>query len=505
MIKVWFLALGLVLVRAGASGAEVNFREREQVAYSAGVTHGLDKEYGAFVVLNAGTRLTLLAPALENAAGYDWMMQPQGRFRCRGTLGGVAFVLYRDGDLLLCRAADSQTTFMVPSYAWNTRRRERHCLFVRRNASGQINFYADGLPAVPAAEYRLDAPGDAPGFELEAIDALQLDELSSTDTPLDDAGAVELYLAMLTRTAQVVLPTLVIPRFTPPEGDAVFEEKSWENAAKFTGFVLMGENRLCERQTVACLGADARGVYVYFKSAIHNPLSGSPKSHDEGFGGDAVEFFLMPGYTETFNFYQFIGNHFGSTYDARIRDRLWNGKWTHLHRVTKEHWISVFLITDYPGMGVMPPKTGDQWRFNLCRDWLVPDGGYLWSEFANTPGGYYNYNAFAGGVYGGDQLPFLRLNAIGTIDPAANLVSADFEAVNPGGKTVRLRADYSFYRPGAYRVTAFKTMELTLPGGGARQAAKLSLPLDKTPGGMVTLLVSDAESSQVIYQQTVTL
>lgn len=502
MRKLWIMPV-LMLQFFCASAATVDLSGGEQpgvkLTFTGNTGYHDDRKNSPFRLMNDGSAMQLTGEAFENATGFDLAVRPKGHFEIRGKLNGTAFIMrYADG-YLLCRSENSQTTGLVPAYAWNNH--ETRCLFVRRGSDGAFSFFADGVPALEQTGINIEKPEAEYPLTLKAFGPVEVQYVASASTPLTPERAGELFGAMVNRKPRQSLPLLVIPEFRPPEGDAAFDEKNWRDAARITGFVLMDSGKLCERQTVVLLGADSEGIYVYFKSPVVEKLNGSPMSHDEGFGGDSVEFFFMPAYTETFDYYQFIGNFLGSTYDSRGLDRLWNGKWTHQARHDDKEWVSVFRIRDFSTFAAPPPAAGARWRFNVCRDWPSAKG-WLWSEFANTPGSFLNYNSFAHAVYGGAEFPFFRIDGIAETEN--HTLSARFEAVNPAGRPVTLKAVYEFFAPGSFNVTRMSEEVISLPGN-SRKHISLSVAAPETAGGMAELSIVNTATGELLYKQAVIL
>jgi hypothetical protein len=460
----------------------------------------IDKKNSKSRLMDNGSCLRLEGEVLKDAIGFDLALKPQGGFELCGKLDGQAFVMRYANGYMLCRGENSQTTGMIPAYAWNNH--ETRYLFVRRDSNGVFKFFVDGIPALEQKKIMIERPKSKYVFELKAFDQLQVYHLSSASTPLSRKKAFELFCAMVNRKPKQALPTLVIPEFRPPEGDAAFDEKNWKNAARITGFVLMDSGKLCERQTVVLLGADMEGIYVYFKSPVIEKLNGSHMDHDEGFGGDSVEFFFMPTYTETFDYYQFIGNFLESTYDSCKLNRLWNGKWTHKAHSNDKEWISVFRIKDFSTFSAPPPVPGVKWRFNVCRDWQSSTKGWLWSEFANTPGSFLNYNSFAHAIYGGNKFPFFRIDSIAEVKNLT--LNVEFEAVNPADSPAELKAVYGFCAPGSFSVTEMSEAVIRLDGN-SRKRISLSVPAPKTAGGLAELSIVNAVTGELLYKQSVIL
>lgn len=504
MSKVLAILLGLGSVFLHAD--PIDFSQKEQAGkilhFQGKTQYHAEGPIGPFVAMNAGSSLNIVEKLPEETSGYDIALTPHGQFTLSGKIGTVPFIMqYRKG-LLLCRAGNSSTTYMVPAYAWHNH--ATRYLFVRTNEQSQFQFFADGLPAVVYDGQSIDVPDVEPNLLVQAVDYLRLNVINYSRSTLNQPEAAALHQAMLTRSPRIDPPIIVIPSFTPLEGEDAFDEDTWKNAARITGMVVMDSHTLANRQISAYLGANADGIYIYFKSPIQSSLFGTPMAHDEGFGGDAVEFFFMPAYSETFDFYQFIGNHHGSTYDSRVQDRSWNGNWSHQFKTSSTEWISIFRIRDFSSMNAPIPQPGEKWRFNLCRDHQISGQGFLWSQFANTTGGYYNYNAFAHAIFGGQKIPFVRLQEIASIDESQTQTAAFLTLVNPGEETCQLQAIYSYYAPGAYSVSNAQKQQLNLLPG-ERQNLKLIAHIPSTGGGIVNLTVSTLKTQQIVYQQSVAL
>lgn len=458
-----------------------------------------DRKNGDYLAMNDSSSFHLEGDGLKDNIGFDLALQPRAEFTVSGKVGGKVFIMRYAGGMLLCRGEGSAKTALAPAYAWNNH--ETRYLSVRRNQKNGFDFFIDGVPALEQSRITIEPLSAKYFLELKAFGDVRIRYLASASNPLTGEQAQELFRAMVNRKPKQALPVLVIPEFRPPEGEAAFDEKNWRDAARITDFVILNTGKFCERQTVVLMGADAEGIYLYFRSPVIDKLTGSPMEHDEGFGGDSVEFFFMPTYTETFSYYQFIGNFRGSTYDSCGQDLLWDGKWTHHAHYDDKEWISVFRIKDFSNFAAPVPRPGTKWRFNVCRDWQSPKG-WLWSEFSNTPGFYSNYNSFAHATYGGKKLPFFRVDCITRMKDRK--LSAEFEAVNPSENKVELKAEYTFYAPGSINITEESAITIQLDGK-SRKNITLTVPVVETGGGMVVLSIVNTLTGELLYKQAVIL
>ena len=139
---------------------------------------------------------------------------------------------------------------------------------------------------------------------------------------------------------------------------------------------------------------DDTAVYIRCRSRlVDGTLTGQKQVADVWPGGDAIEIFLMPAYTETFDFYQFVADPFGSRFDSRGRnDHQWGGAWKTYSTMDDTWWTITFALSDFAAMNVPAPVVGTAWRANICRNWR--SGDVAWTQWAQTNGAYHDYSSF---------------------------------------------------------------------------------------------------------------
>jgi hypothetical protein len=109
------------------------------------------------------------------------------------------------------------------------------------------------------------------------------------------------------------------------------------------------------------------------------------KEHDGPvFTDESVELYLQP--QASGPYYHFAANALGVQYEAQGMDATWNGEWTARTAESDLGW-QLEISIPYRTLGLTaPPRPGDNWRFNLCRN----DRTYqkYWATIYLTDHGY---------------------------------------------------------------------------------------------------------------------
>ena len=163
---------------------------------------------------------------------------------------------------------------------------------------------------------------------------------------------------------------------TPIRLDGKLDETVWKRVPG-AAFVLTKDASKPATPTIVRVAYDDRCLYVgyqCFEKGQETQLVGTKRRDDTAiFKADCVETFLQPRGTGT-PYFQIVANTEGG---------LWDEKWT--GRRTRAHWDgpnirsagimgfdmwTVELAVPFKGLGVNPPKPGDVWRVNFCRQEL---------------------------------------------------------------------------------------------------------------------------------------
>ena len=165
------------------------------------------------------------------------------------------------------------------------------------------------------------------------------------------------------------LPSVEVPTTkTPPTIDGKLGDAVWQSAARVEIAVteLAGE---VTHPAEALLAYDSKSLYVAFRCAESwpNDICAEVVEHDGPvFQDDSVEIFLAPG-GEKSDYAQFAVNTIGTRYDKKGFVISWNPEWEAAVDATEDEW-TVEAAIPFASLGIPPPKPGDSWRANFCRN-----------------------------------------------------------------------------------------------------------------------------------------
>ena len=401
-------------------------------------------------------------------------------------------------------------SLFAPIYSWRSGRWVQLMFVVRSRRS---SFYVNGEAAAPLGRKRSipARPAGKPGLALDASRPLAVDEIRVYDRALLPADIAKRFVTARVGEKQYEVPLVRIPPApTPPARTGEINPAAWGDAARVTGFsqtlTAKGECR-APRQTWVHLTYDRDHLYVLYQSRIpEEGLSGAPRERDVASGGgDEVEFFVMPGYTETFDYFQFLGNPRESQYDSLgLHNRAWNGKWMFRCSTAGPWWWAELWVDDWGPLGTARPQPGDCWRMNFCRNWWRVGGGHLWTLWSQTSGGYHNHSRFGRIVFGTKEDPFVRVDALARRTEEGRRVAAELEVVNPGPSAKTLTASYVHYAIGEYvpSSTVERTVELAPK---ARRTLRLENDVRQNAPGLVELTVTDCTREERCFYQMLKL
>jgi len=207
------------------------------------------------------------------------------------------------------------------------------------------------------------------------------------------AGAVRDYAA----------PTFLASFGSAPTVDGRIDEKEWQDASSFGGFLhncVLGEDMrdfpllyVVPTDTTVWAKWDETNLYLAFrcKRLRGVPLVhyGKPDQRDTNLcRGDAIEIFIMPNAKKNFFF---VGDPGGAIFDGTNRpDDIakwigsWDGRWTYQTNVTDDAWEGELAIP-FEDLGG-PPAEGGRWGFTVgryqpgfTRSALSPIGGVFFA------------------------------------------------------------------------------------------------------------------------------
>ncbi|NCO32588.1 MAG: hypothetical protein GW893_01780 [Armatimonadetes bacterium] len=351
------------------------------------------------------------------------------------------------------------------------------------------------------------------GFSLSlaASRNVAVDEIRLSDIVLPPREIERNYVTARLREKPYGVPVVRIP-FTAiePGGTAGGDAAAWQNAAVVSDFSWtlssQGERR-CDKQTWVHLMYSEKKLHLLFKSPLpKGGLSGAPHERDITTGGDEVEFFVMPRYTETFDYFQFVGNAFESFYDSLGRYGVkWNGDWRYKCREAEGSWLAELTVDDFGPIAAPKPKAGDVWNVNFCRNWWDRDGGkHEWTVWSQTSGGYHSYKRFGKIIFGGKDDAVVRVRSVAEVDSAARKVAAVLELLNPSSTARSVHVQRDYYPPNDYLPFSTSTREVTLVAGKS-ETLRIENDIGNNTGGLVEITVKDKETGDVYLYQMVML
>ncbi len=182
-------------------------------------------------------------------------------------------------------------------------------------------------------------------------------------------------------------PLLTVPRASsPPKVDGWIEKEEWQSASAVSGFFdLVGT--LSDRQTIVYASFDEENLYLAFYSLHQGKFREGKAGRDIKFGSEmeAIEIWLEP---PGKGWFQFLGVPAGGTLiNSSSKEPIaWNGGWKFKNKVEdsgetisgvlsfdKKIWTAEVSIS-FKDLGVSPPRDGEMWRMNFCRDFSTENG-----------------------------------------------------------------------------------------------------------------------------------
>ncbi len=160
-----------------------------------------------------------------------------------------------------------------------------------------------------------------------------------------------------------------------PTVDGRLDDAAWGRAVWMSGFRLIGDGRPAREQTACAFVWTDSALFLAVRSKESALAPAVQKAHlfkatvkqRDGavFHDDCIELFLAPKGAQ--GYVQLAANALGTRFDSRNKDASWNADWSAAARKGNGEWTMEIAIP-FASLGVVPPKTGDAWRFNVCRD-----------------------------------------------------------------------------------------------------------------------------------------
>ncbi|MBT4814599.1 MAG: hypothetical protein HON70_02815, partial [Lentisphaerae bacterium] len=259
-------------------------------------------------------------------------------------------------------------------------------------------------------------------------------------------------------------PRIVIPKLAEaPTVDGTLRVDEWSAAVALTGFTILNDRVLSERQAVVYLGYTDSHVYAAFSCPLTGQVKKQAMARDAMGGNEThgAELWLVPPGQD---YYQFLTCPGPGKMDARLPDgKAWNGEWEIQDQVVdipeeiggilsfrKKLWTAE-LAVPFETLGVTDPEAG-VWRFNVTRNWAAEAGQKRvstdWTTWTQLVGRFAQPDAFAHATFApAPAVQFARLGDLangelriaGTCRPLAGSVRLTAKAVLPTtGKTLAL-------------------------------------------------------------------
>ena len=181
---------------------------------------------------------------------------------------------------------------------------------------------------------------------------------------------VKPFVATLDAQALLDKQTLTAGRAVKaPVIDGVLDEAFWRDADKAGQFTEFRKNLMVTQPTFVAAAYDAENLYLAYLCLEQTPehLSADTGKHDGPvWRDDCIEFFVTPELRVS-DYYQFIVNPGGTTYDAiGFRKDKWNPK-TKVGIVKGDRFWTVEAALPLAAFAAPKPGLGSEWRINLTR------------------------------------------------------------------------------------------------------------------------------------------
>jgi len=266
-------------------------------------------------------------------------------------------------------------------------------------------------------------------------------------------------------------PFLVIPKLSkPPRIDGEIGVNEWSQAAAVTGFTQVNTRKLALRQTVVYVGYDDKNLYFAFRSPQEGRFGAGKLARDRGWNSqtEAIEIWLQPGGGQ---WYQFLGWPAGGILDQSKKEGLkWNANWEFKNQVkdsgetvggiltfTKKIWTAEVAVP-FKDLGISPPRDGDTWRMNFCRDFSVERGKARrardWTTWSPIQGSFNSPEQFATVVFQ-SQAPAVQFLKLG------DLINGDLSLSGLcGEKEGKIRIKYRAATAQGNKTVSFQSKEI---------------------------------------------
>ncbi len=221
------------------------------------------------------------------------------------------------------------------------------------------------LPAHQKATVDFDFDCTAIGIDALPVPSLTLQATSEGQEVLNETRllAVDLREALAGYCPVAKVPPLT----TDLKIDGVMDEETWGEAAALGRFVDMGGMGQAPLETEVRVGRGRTGLYVAV--VCQDPdmahLAAKARDHDGAIWKDDLIELFIDSNLDHLTYCHLAINAIGTTYDAKNRDRKWEGQWLSAVTRDEKRW-TVEIFIPWSDLGG-PPPPGAQWGFNVAR------------------------------------------------------------------------------------------------------------------------------------------
>lgn len=304
-------------------------------------------------------------------------------------------------------------------------------------------------------------------------------------------------------------PMIMIPRLSTTGGaEAASHDPPWSKAARLGGFLEVDGGAMAPASTWVELAYDSETLWVRFRceSAGAAPLKAEVTERDGPvWRDDSVEMLIRPP-GERSSLYHFIVNAQGVRFDAEVLDKSWDATWTAETSIDADGWSAVMAIPFAAFKPVPPPRAGDVWRMNFCRNSPSGEASHrsIWSP---TIGSLQSPQYYGQVEFGDASIPPVRFMEMAPVGMGASRfrvqagpgVSYELTGIGRTGSAHRLGGG-KLSADGAITCRIdddeIRGVRLSLTGEDGRQLAAASYPME-SPAISATLTELKAQLAEI--------
>ncbi|MBU0478661.1 hypothetical protein KKC91_08850 [bacterium] len=375
-------------------------------------------------------------------------------------------------------------------------------------------FYVDGMPSSVISDPKVSAEmlKDVPittryffqigsfGQSIEKVkDSILIDELRASSVTLSKDEIKESYLSGLTDKLTYRPPVVEATRCSKsPVIDGIIEEKEWQDAGKYTGFVHFDNGNYADRQTWFYVMYDDVSLYMAFECETNALIQGKSKERDDNqiCMDESIEVFLRTVDTLELGYYHFTGNFRGDIYDGWGMDKKWNGSWIWKCHKTNNGWSGELCIPA-KDLGVNHINYGDKWRINVCRNYGGMPSEDRWTQWAHTPGSYHDQSNFGNLIFPKNPL-IVHAKEIKIIPGREISIKTDISATDLKGK--KIYSTLKIYAKNSVTDSIVKHSQKTAVSKGEFKTMDIVQKLSSAEGVLAYSIRDATDDKTYLYQ-----